>query len=130
VRAARWAGASAARWAGAAAGWDRGSSAAGTEAARAIGGASRTGDVSISPNWSPSAVMSSCARANPVLRFAERRRNMPNKSTIPASLQPFTVIPRLCLRTNRFARQPANMKTGFRPSRATSADAFARIMLK
>ena len=61
----------------------------------AIGGASRTGLVSISPMVSPSAVMSARVRANPGgLRFAGRRRNMPSKSTIPASLKPFTVIPR------------------------------------
>ena len=53
-------------------------------ASRAIGGASRTGLVSMSPMRSPSAVMSSRERANPGgLRFAGRRRNMPSKSTIP-----------------------------------------------
>ena len=60
---------------------------AATAASRAIGGASRTGLVSMSPMVSPSAVMSSRVRANPGrLRFAGRRRNMPSKSTIPASL--------------------------------------------
>ena len=50
-----------------------------------IGGASRTGLVSISPRESPSAVMSSRERANPgATRFAGRRRNMPSKSTIAA----------------------------------------------
>jgi hypothetical protein len=54
-------------------------------ASRAIGGASRTGLVSISPMLSPSAVISARVRANPGgLRFAGRRRNMPSKSTIPA----------------------------------------------
>ena len=47
----------------------------------------RTGFASMPPTLSPSAVMSSRARANPGgLRFAGRRRNMPSKSTIPASL--------------------------------------------
>ena len=59
----------------------------GAGASRAIGGASRTGLVSMSPMLSPSAVMSSRERANPAgLRLAGRRRNMPSKSTIPASL--------------------------------------------
>ena len=65
---------------------DRGRSNFCTGVARAIGGASRTGLVSISPMLSPSAVMSTCERANPgAPRLAARRRNMPNKSTIPAS---------------------------------------------
>jgi len=56
-------------------------------AARAIGGASRTGLVSMSPKESPSAVMSSRERANPGgPRFAARRRKMPRMSTIPLRL--------------------------------------------
>jgi hypothetical protein len=59
----------------------------GIAAPRAVGGASRTGLVSMLPMVSPSAVMSSRERANPAgVRFAGRRRNMPSKSTIPASL--------------------------------------------
>jgi hypothetical protein len=62
-----------------------GGSAFGIGASRAIGGASRTGLVSISPIESPSVVISARVRANPGgLRFAGRRRNMPSKSTIPA----------------------------------------------
>jgi hypothetical protein len=73
----------------------RGACGFGGGASRAIGGASRTGLVSISPMASPSAVISARVRANPgALRFAGRRRNMPSKSTIPASLKPFTVISR------------------------------------
>jgi hypothetical protein len=54
-------------------------------AARAIGGVSRTGLVSMSVREPPSAVMSSRVRANPTLpRFGERRRKMPSKSTIRA----------------------------------------------
>jgi hypothetical protein len=67
----------------------------GSGTSRAIGGASRTGLVSISPMVSPSAVISARERANPGgLRFAGRRRNMLSKSTIPALLKPFTVSPR------------------------------------
>ena len=63
-------------------------------ASRAIGGASRTGLVSMLPKESPSAVMSSRERAKPALpRFAGRRRNMPSKSTIPALLTPFRGVP-------------------------------------
>jgi hypothetical protein len=44
---------------------------------------------------SSSEVMSGRVRANPGgLRFAGRRRNMPNKSTIPRFAQPLTVISR------------------------------------
>ena len=53
-------------------------------AARASGGASRSGLDSMSPMLSPSAVMSSRERAKPLPRFTGRRRNIPSKSIIPA----------------------------------------------
>jgi hypothetical protein len=56
----------------------------GEGAARANGGASRSGLDSMSPMLSPSAVMSSRERAKPLPRFAGRRRNIPSKSIIPA----------------------------------------------
>ena len=52
---------------------------------RAIGGASRTVPEIKLPKASPSEVMSSRDRAKPGF-LAGRRRNMPSKSTIPASL--------------------------------------------
>jgi hypothetical protein len=60
---------------------------------RASGGASRTGLVNISPMLSPDPMISPRGRANPREEgFAGRRRNMPSKSTIPASLTPFTKV--------------------------------------
>jgi len=70
------------------AGDDRGSSTP-LGASRAIDGASRTGLVSNPSIPSPSDVMSLRERAKPALpRLAGRRRNMPSRSTIPASLKP------------------------------------------
>jgi hypothetical protein len=85
-------------------------------ASRAIGGAARTGLVNMSPMASPSAVMSSRARANPGgLRFAGRRRNMLSKSTIPRFLlRQFRDPPRRFIRQHEWmsAPRPSTSDTG------------------